>query len=160
MLKHFAVIATLALAPMSSALADKDVGCGLGTQIWAGKSGVAFKVLAATTNGSFGNQTFGITSGTLGCSSDGVIASADRLPMFAGSNLDQLAVEMAAGEGEALSTLASLYNVESQDRAAFNAALKAHYGEIFSSSEVAAADVLARVETVLARDVRLSRYLA
>lgn len=160
MMKKCAIIASLVLLPMGSAMADKDVGCGLGTQVWAGKSGVVFKVLAATTNGTFGNQTFGISSGTLGCSKDGVITAADRLPMFAGANLDQLATEMAAGQGEALNTLASLYNVEAQDRAAFNTTLQAHYAEIFSSADVAAADVLKHVETVMASNERLNRYVA
>jgi hypothetical protein len=160
MMKKYAIVASLFLLPVGSAMADKDVGCGLGTQIWEGKSGLAAKVLAATTNGTFGNQTFGISSGTLGCSKDGVITAADRLPMFAGANLDQLATEMAAGQGEALGTLASLYNVDAQDRAAFNATLQAHYAEIFSSADVAAADVLQHVERVMARDARLSRYVA
>ena len=46
---------------------DTDIGCGPGTKIWDGQTGVAPKALGATTNGSFGLQTFGITFGTLGC---------------------------------------------------------------------------------------------
>ena len=160
MMKKQLVLAAMLLAPMGSAFADKDVGCGWGTQIWAGKSGTVSKVLAATTNGSTGNQTFGISSGTLGCSKDGTITAANRLPMFAGANLDQLSTEMAAGQGETMNTLASLYAVEASDRTAFNAALKAHYAEVFASSETTAADVLARVEKVMASDARLARYVA
>ena len=45
----------LLLLPAGLALAgDTDIGCGPGTQIWDGNSGVAPKVLGATTNGSFG----------------------------------------------------------------------------------------------------------
>lgn len=159
MFKKVALIAVLAALPAAQVLADKDIGCGAGTILWKGQSGVVAKVLAATTNGSFGNQTFGISTGTLGCSSDGVIAAKDRLPMFAGTNLDQLSAEMAAGSGEALTVLASLYSVEAADRAAFNTALQANYANIFTSAEITAADVLSGVETALARDSRLARYV-
>lgn len=158
MLKKTALIAVLALAPMANAFADGDVGCGLGTQIWTGKSGVVAKVLAATTNGSTANQTFGITTGTLGCSPDGVITAANRLPMFASANMDQLAADMAAGKGESLSAMASLYGVAEADRAAFNAALKANYGTIFARMDVSSGEMLAAVNATLKSDARLAQY--
>lgn len=160
MKKKYALIAVLALAPFTNAFADGDVGCGIGTQIWAGKSGLVPKVLAATTNGSTGNQTFGITTGTLGCSSDGVITAANRLPMFASANLDQLALDMATGHGESLAAMASLYGVAEADRSAFNAALKANYGTIFARADVTAGDMLAAVNVTLKGDARLARYAA
>lgn len=142
------------------ALADNDVGCGLGTQVWEGQSGLLPKILAATTNGLVGNQTFGITSGTLGCSRDGVVTAEARRPMFAAANLDQLAVEMAAGEGEALDNLATLYGVETSDREAFAAMTQQHYGEIFASEDVNAGQVLASIEALMASDTTLARYVA
>jgi hypothetical protein len=160
MLKKTAIAALLLLAPAGAALADKDVGCGIGTQIWAGQSGLIPKVLAATTNGIFGNQTFGITTGTLGCSSDGVITAANRLPMFAGTNLDQLSAEMAAGQGEALAAMATLYGIAEADRPAFYRMTQQHYAAIFASDAVTAGEVLAAVERLMLADARLARYVA
>lgn len=60
MLKKLALAALLA-AGSSVAMADNDVGCGVGTQVWAGQKGVVPKILAATTNGIFTNQLLGIT---------------------------------------------------------------------------------------------------
>src|SRR5512143_1990 len=61
------VLAVVMLVATSGvAFADPDIGCGLGTQIWTGSKGLAPKVLGATTNGTSGSQTFGISSGTLG----------------------------------------------------------------------------------------------
>ena len=77
-MKKFVAIAMLA-GFSSMAMADQDVGCGLGSMLWAGQSGVVPKILAATTNGTSGNQTFGITTGTLGCQADGVISSRAKL---------------------------------------------------------------------------------
>ena len=47
MLKKLALAALLA-AGSSVAMADNDVGCGVGTQVWAGQKGVVPKILAAT----------------------------------------------------------------------------------------------------------------
>lgn len=44
-------LAALLAAGSSVAMADNDVGCGVGTQVWAGQKGVVPKILAATTNG-------------------------------------------------------------------------------------------------------------
>lgn len=148
----------LAVNPGSSGYGDGP-GCGLGAQIFNQKA-VLHQVLAATTNGTLGNQTFGITTGTLGCSSDGVITAANRLPMFTGTNLDQLSAEMAAGEGEALEAMAELYGVEASDRAAFYSMTQQHYASIFSSEDVTAGDVLAAVDALMKSDARLARYVA
>jgi hypothetical protein len=67
---------------------------------------------------------------------------------------------MAAGEGEALTALASLYKIEAQDRAAFYTLTKSNYGTIISSDSVTAGDVLASLNTLMANDARLARYVA
>lgn len=159
MLKKSLALAILALSPLT-VMADDDVGCGLGTQIWAGQSGLIAKVLAATTNGTLANQTFGITTGTLGCSSDGVIKAEYRAPAFAAANLDQLAAEMAVGRGESLAALASIYNLQGTDRDAFYALTKTHYGEIFGSETTSATDVIASVTRLMKADARLAQYVA
>ena len=159
MKKKLFAVAALALAPMAAS-AHSDAGCGVGSMIMDGKSGVVFHVLAATTNGTFGNQTFGMSTGTLGCKSDGPVTASAELKSFASANLDQLAVEMAAGEGEALTALASLYKIDTSDRAAFYALTKANYGTIVSSDEVTAGDMLASLQTLMAADTRLARYVA
>ncbi|HNI63786.1 MAG TPA: DUF3015 family protein, partial [Agitococcus sp.] len=100
------LLAVALLASSSVVMADQDVGCGWGTMVWAGQSGVAPKVLAATTNGTSYNQTFGITSGTAGCQADGVITSRARLGMFMSTNSERLARDMSVGRGETLEVLA------------------------------------------------------
>ena len=68
MFRKTLLMSTLLLAPLG-VYADppNSVGWGLGSQIFDGQSGVAPQVLAVTTNGTLGNQTFGISSGTSGC---------------------------------------------------------------------------------------------
>ena len=152
--------ALLALSVAGTALADDDIGCGAGTILWKGQSGVAPKVLAATTNGILGNQTFGISSGTLGCQQGGTITASARVSMFAGHNLDELAADMAAGHGETLDVLASLYGIRSdRDKAAFSALSQAHFVQLFPGDDVTAGQVLAKLESLMASDARLSDYV-
>lgn len=136
------------------ALADDDVGCGFGTQLWEGSSGLGPKVLAATTNGIFGNQTFGISSGTLGCEQTGVITAEHRVNMFVGDNIDQLAREMAVGDGEALASLAALLEVAPSERAAFYTMTQRHFGELFPSTEQTAGKMLETLDRLMASELR------
>ena len=125
-----------------------------------GKSGVAPKVLAATTNGSYGNQTFGITTGTLGCQANGVITSRARLSMFMGTNSERLARDMSVGHGESLDVLANLMNIKTEDKGAFFQAAKVNFGKIFAPENQTAGQVLAALQQVMAKDAVLAAYQA
>ena len=159
-MKKMLAVAAISLMPFTTTMAAQDIGCGLGTLLMQDQKGLIFRVLGATTNGSFGNQTFGITSGTLGCAKNGVIASDARRSMFTAANVDQLSAEVAAGEGETLATLATLYKVEAADRAAFYALAQANHAVLFANAEVTTGDVLKALETAMAADARLARYIA
>jgi hypothetical protein len=78
-------------------------GCGLGS-ILAGKEGN--QVIAATTNGTSGNQTFGISSGTSNCV-PGASKSA-AVQTFIKNNYTPLQNDIAKGNGESLVSLGSL----------------------------------------------------
>jgi hypothetical protein len=155
-----ALAGLLILVPTGAALAgDTDIGCGPGTQIWEGNTGIAPKVLGATTNGSFGLQTFGITFGTIGCNQGGTVTADARLRSFAAANLDQLARDMAQGEGETLDTLAYLMGVSEADRPALNALAKAHFAEIFGGDSVTEAEVMASLTELMSHDETLAVYV-
>jgi hypothetical protein len=125
------VVASLALS--TAAYADSSAGCGLGSKIFEGKKGKVHLVLAATTNGSFGNQTFGISSETLGCSSDGVVKADKKLEVYASVNYDKLSKEAAQGGGEYLAGLSSLMGCKTDaQRAAFAKLSQSKYESIYS----------------------------
>jgi hypothetical protein len=154
------LLAAFALAAGSGvAQANANVGCGLGSMLWEGQKGLGFEVLAATTNGVLGTQTFGITTGTLGCDAPNQPIKAEhRIQMFAGANIDRLAREMALGEGEALEALAVLMSVEQADRPAFYALTQAQFVAIFPRSEMTSGEMLVALNRVMADDARLARY--
>jgi hypothetical protein len=155
-----ATCVALALGVSTPALADGDPGCGLGSMLWEGQSGIGFNLFASTTNGSFGTQTIGISFGTSGCTRGRVVAMEHRLEMFVGMNADRLARDMALGEGESLEMLASLMGVAEAERPAFCRMTQEEFTTIFPSRDVSARDVLSALRGAmverpeLAGDVR------
>lgn len=147
--------AALMIAAGSSAMAQNNVGCGWGSAVFNGQRGVAPQVLAATTNGTSGNQTFGITFGTSGCTQDGVVSSSWKISMFIDGTRVALARDAAAGQGENLDALAVVMGVKADDRAAFAAAIKSNFSTVFANENVAA-----NLKEVLASNDRLSGYAA
>ena len=157
-MKKLIAIAALAVLPFTNAMADQDIGCGLGSMVMSGQDGKLFKVLGATTNSTFGNQTFGITFGTLGCDGSGTVTAAAKVSLFIDGNMDNLARDMSKGEGETLSTLAEVWGVPAADQATFNQVAQAHFSDVFTSENVTSQDVLENLNTLISNDAQLASY--
>ena len=147
------LIVALLLAVATPALAGQarsNTGCGLGSLLWENKSdgSVISQSLQATTNGIFGNQTFGITSGTLGCDQPANFIKNDRSLAFTADNMDLLARDIAAGKGETLDTLAELLDVPVAERPAFATTLQANFDQIFVTGSETAGVVLDRIAVI------------
>ncbi len=138
------VVAVLALGTAASATVNNQTGCGLGSQIIKDDSSAVMLSIQATLNGT-GMQTFGITSGTSGCTKTKLVMN-ERAAEFVASNMDQLAKDMAIGHGESVNTLAELLAVE--DKVAFAASLQSNYNAIYTSKNAKMADVLDNIATV------------
>jgi len=155
-MKKIIIAALVTLAGASAMAAQNNVGsCGWGSKVFQGQSGVAPQVLAATTNGTSGNQTFGITFGTSGCTQDGVVTSTYKTAMYIDGNRVALARDAAAGQGESLNVLADVMGVKAADRAAFAATIKANFATVFANEEIAA-----NLKSVLAANTQLAGYAA
>lgn len=152
------VIAVLATLAAASAMAQQNnVGsCGWGSKVFQGQRGVVPQVLAATTNGTSGNQTFGITFGTSGCTQDGVVSSSWKTAMYIDGNRVALARDAAAGQGESIDTLAAVMGVKEADRALFAATIKANFATVFANDQ----QIAANLKSVLAASPKLSAYAA
>ena len=157
-MKKIILATSILLASAASFAAANNVGCGLGTVVMGGQSGPAPQVLAVTTNGTSGSQTFGISSGTSGCSQDGVVPANKIAMSFIEGNQARLAREMAAGQGDTVAGLASVLQVADADAAAFSQTLKNNYGKIFVRADMTGVDVLSNIKQVLASDAALKTY--
>lgn len=143
-----AIVGSMFVAgPALAQQARSNTGCGLGTMLWKNQAdgSILSQSMQATTNGVFGTQTFGISSGTSECSQPARIASTERLMEFTVANMDTLARDIAAGQGESLQTLAELLEVPAEQRSAFYANLQGNFGNIFVNGEEDAATFLDRV---------------
>jgi len=160
--KKLLAVALVSLFPVAGmAAGENNVGsCGWGSKVFDGQRGVAPQVLAATTNGTFGNQTFGISSGTSGCTQDGVVRSNWKTAMFIDGNKEKLARDMSVGEGEALDSLAALVGVRPEHKAAFSMTTKENFGRIFASEHASTEEIVAGLKQVLAESETLSIYSA
>lgn len=127
---------------------DANVGCGLGNILLKEKDTSVFQALAVTTNGLFGNQTFGISSGTLGCKQPSRFVKDERLKKFVAENMDTLAQDMSKGSGESLSTLAELMKVPAEKRVGFYSTLQANFTKIYTSGTVQSAEVIDNISKV------------
>ena len=123
-------------------LPKDNVGVGIGTMIFEGQEGLVSQVCAATTNGCFGNQTFAISTGTLGADQPDTLVRTQSLKLFVAANMDNLAQDIAVGKGESLDTVAELLAVPADKRADFCKRAHANFGTIYGSEKVTHQDVL------------------
>lgn len=144
-----AAACTVAFAGAALAVDRSNVGCGLGTQVFKDQDGVISHACAATTNGTFGNQTFGITSGTLECNKPASFASNEKLNKFVSDNMDNLAMDIAKGSGEYLTTLAVLMDTPVEGRSDLYHQLQANFSAIYTSETVTHLDVLNNIEKLV-----------
>lgn len=126
---------------------DTNVGCGLGNMLFQeiGQDSILFQVFAVTTNGTLGNQTFGISSGTLECKQPSKVVTNEKTNRFVADNMDSLAQDMAAGQGETISTLAELMEVPVEKRADFYVSLQSNFSNIYASEHTQSAEVLDKI---------------
>ena len=137
------VCAGIALTAPAHAV-DSTGGCGLGSMAWRGQSGIIPQSLAITTNNTFLNNTFGITFGTSGCDPNGrITGGTGRMVLaFLEDNMEQFAMDAAAGNGETIETLAGIMNVDS---ATLGKEVQRNFAYIFPNDNTEAVDVTMRV---------------
>jgi hypothetical protein len=129
-------------------------GCGLGSLVFKENNGM--QILAATTNGTFGNQTFGITSGTSNCTSGGIIKAQREQAAFAEVNFQDLKRNMAAGGGEFLTSFSSLLGCEDTAKPALARMTQVKYEAILPSEKTTPMQMLGGVKAQIKADPALA----
>jgi len=159
-MRKILIAVVLSALPAFAFAQQNNIGtCGRGAKLFDGQSGIAPQVLAVTTNGTSGNQTFGITTGTSGCTQDGVVKSTWKTAMFIDGNKDRLARDMSIGNGETLDSLAHLIGVRDEDRVAFGRVMQANVSLIFPAGSTTGDSVVA-LKQILRSDRELAQYAA
>lgn len=122
-----------ALLSTSAFAAHGPAGCGLGSIMFEGKDGLVMNVLAATFNGSSANQTFGMSTGTLGCE-DAKTAKVSAVSFIEGNTV-ALSNDIARGNGETLDAYLALINKSAADKKV----LQKNFSNIFAKGNNASA---------------------
>ncbi|NPA57775.1 MAG: DUF3015 domain-containing protein [Aquificae bacterium] len=140
------LVGAVVIASPTLAVDKENVGCGLGYMLFKDAPDTTlFEVLAVTTNGISGNQTFGITTGTLECKQPERVVKNDRLFRFVSENMDQLASDIASGRGEALDTVSELMDIPEEKKELFYSKLQENFDKIYPSEKVQSADVIDKI---------------
>ena len=142
-----------ALLVAGNAAADGygPAGCGLGSLVFKPDSGFT-QIFAATTNGTSGTQTFGISSGTSNCDPNkgGKLGA----KAFVETNRTAMAKDISRGGGETITGLSEVAGCS--DPTAVGAELQKNFKTIFPNAKVTDKAVSESVVKVLKSEPSLS----
>lgn len=111
-------------------------GCGLGSVLFGETESRGGQVLAATTNGIYGNNTFGMSSGTSNCVPKDAETTAEirkNMDMFVAANRESLANDIAKSNGETITAISNIMGCK--DAGYLGAKLQTRYETIFAAKE-------------------------
>jgi hypothetical protein len=148
----------LVFSSASQAVAPGGPDCGWGNLMFEGDSGKIAHMGASIFNGTSGNQWIGILAGTNGCSSEGTITYGGKSLFALTGFMDEVAVDIAKGEGEALDALSVVMGIEQHDRSAFGKLLQNNFNTIFPNENVESDAVIASIQEVMKNDEHFSQY--
>lgn len=158
-MKKILMASLLAAASASSfAVVPGGDSCGWGNMLFEGKSGLPIHVVASITNGTSGNNTFGMTSGTNGCSANGSLTYGGKALINLGAIMDEFSEDVARGDGEALTAVAVSMGVANDDRARFKTVLHENFNTLFPGDSVTAEAVMASMMELMRADAQLAKY--
>jgi len=161
-MKKTLVTGTFALIASAHVVAAAPGGpnCGWGNMLFEGQSGMPAHLSATIVDGTSGNATFGMTSGTNGCSTDGTLTYGGK-PLFGfGNMLDEFSQDVALGQGEALSAVAITMGIPAEQRPEFYSLLNRNFDQIFTSPDVSAEQVHNNMIEVLKRDSSFAGFVS
>ena len=144
--------AILTMPVVASAAGYGAAGCGLGSIVFGDEPGFV-QVFAATTNGTMGSQTFGITTGTSNC--EGAMSASADQQAFVEINFASLSRDAAAGQGEFLSAYATILGCDATTHENFAKITQENHGQIWGT-DANATDVLVNTKATLAQDTNLA----
>lgn len=129
----------LALSPLA---AMANPGCGMGSQVFDGSKGLFTHLFALTTNQT--GAAYSMTSGTSGCDTSKPIVAAT---IFIDQNMEQIAEDMAMGDGEVVFALTELLQV--QEKETFINLMQENFDQIYTSDSMTAEEVMQNIQGVV-----------
>jgi hypothetical protein len=132
--------------------------CGWGNMLMDGQSGLGAHIIASITNGSTGNATFGMTTGTNGCSANGTLTYGGK--SLVGAVMDEFGEDVARGDGEALTAVAVSMGISESDRPLFKSVMHQNFTTLFPSQDVTADQVTSSIVEIMRANEQLAKYVS
>lgn len=147
------ILVALVLAPMGTFAGNNHPMGGCGLLYWAGlrSNETGPQIVASIFNNFFGSQTLGITSGTSGCTEEGLLAMSVEAEVYASANFKELQREIAVGNGEFLVGFADILGVHPENRAGLFQVMQEKYTALFPSADSTSLDMLNALKNELAQ---------
>ena len=158
MKKTLLAVALIGTSFGAQANAPGGPGCGWGNLVFEGQDGMPVHLIATLVNGTSGNKTFGMTSGTNGCNTDVPLAYHGENMLAQRGVLEEVAQDMAVGDGEALTALSVSMGIQPEDRGHFKQTMHENFNAIFSEKDVTADEVMSNIRSVMNSDEKLATY--
>lgn len=130
------------LLTVSPLAALANPGCGMGAEVFDGSKGLISHLFALTTNQT--GAAYSMTSGTSGCDTSKPIVAAT---IFIDQNMEQIAEDMAIGDGEVVFALAELLEV--QEKEIFMTLMQDNFEQIYTSENMSAQDIMQNIQGVI-----------
>jgi len=160
-MKKLTLIGGAALLAFSSFAqsAEEAAGCGIGSQIFEGRSGKGENIVAGILNILIIPNTFFMTTGggILGCDPTQEVRRDELTEIFVAQNMDQLTTETAQGSGEYLNVLAALLGVPESDVPRFTSLAQSRFDALFLEGNNAS-NVIAQLQVAMADDQHLAPF--
>jgi hypothetical protein len=133
---------------------EPDVdGCGLGWQVTRERT-LLGSITRGTTNATV-PPSFGMSSGTLGCAQLPLSQNEQNAVKYAAVNMDSLALDMAAGQGEYLQAFAQTLGCGAVSDS-FSQMTQANYSSITKNGQANALEVFENVKRAIRGNAFLS----
>jgi hypothetical protein len=152
------VTALLGVSVSATAEAPGGPNCGWGNMLMDGQSGLGAHIVASITNGSTGNATFGMTTGTNGCSANGKLTYGGK--SLIGAVMDEFGEDVARGDGEALTAVAVSMGISEDDRPLFKSVMHENFATLFPSQDVTAEEVTNSIVELMRANDQLAKYVS
>ena len=154
----FAILVAMTLAttagateakPKKQALVDSvsgagygTAGCGLGSILFGAKPG-KIQIFSSSTNGLYGNNTFGISSGTSNCD---IPKMGQQAAVYIEVNKEIVKKDAARGQGDTLIGLSHIFNCSNDSL--FSSKMQQNYGTIFGEDNSTYGNTRAILNTI------------
>jgi hypothetical protein len=147
------IIGLIALVSAVSAFAgDSSSGCGMGWEV-AKEQSLISSSTRSIVNATFSN-TIAMTLGTSGCAKHSIVQNEAKGVHFAEANLNQLAIEMARGNGEFVASFGSVFGC--QNSSDFGSMVQAKYEAVLPSANTSGVELYNNVKAQIKNNASLS----